>query len=86
MSLICLKVKFFFRSVDQFVGFFVQWVMCAAIFLAGMVVNVFEDFSTFHPLAMLGGSLWAIGLLCIYHYYLFVKPPCPRILKTSLNK
>ncbi|VDD96943.1 unnamed protein product [Enterobius vermicularis] len=35
--------------------------MCAAIFLAGMVVNVFEDFSTFHPLAMLGGSLWAIG-------------------------
>uniref|UniRef100_A0A914S1J9 Transmembrane protein 144 n=1 Tax=Parascaris equorum TaxID=6256 RepID=A0A914S1J9_PAREQ len=40
---------------------FTQWVMGAAIFFVGMIVNAFEGFPTFHPLAMLGGALWATG-------------------------
>uniref|UniRef100_A0A915CK06 Transmembrane protein 144 n=1 Tax=Parascaris univalens TaxID=6257 RepID=A0A915CK06_PARUN len=42
-------------------GMFTQWVMGAAIFFVGMIVNAFEGFPTFHPLAMLGGALWATG-------------------------
>lgn len=40
--------------------------MGAAIFFVGMIVNAFEGFPTFHPLAMLGGALWATGKLPIY--------------------
>ncbi|VDK57221.1 unnamed protein product [Anisakis simplex] len=42
-------------------GIFVQWVMGASIFCVGMIVNASVGFPTFHPLAMLGGALWAIG-------------------------
>ncbi|VDO14597.1 unnamed protein product [Brugia timori] len=42
-------------------GFFSQWIMCAAIFLVGMIINAYEGFPQFYPLAMLGGILWAIG-------------------------
>ncbi|VDM28621.1 unnamed protein product [Toxocara canis] len=42
-------------------GLFTQWVMGAAIFVIGMIVNAYEGFPTFHPLAMLGGALWATG-------------------------
>ncbi len=38
-----------------------QWVMSAAILAVGMVVNAFEGFPPFQPLAMLGGMFWAIG-------------------------
>uniref|UniRef100_A0A1I7W1I2 Transmembrane protein 144 n=1 Tax=Loa loa TaxID=7209 RepID=A0A1I7W1I2_LOALO len=42
-------------------GFFSQWIMCAAIFLIGVIINAYEGFTQFYPLAMLGGVFWAIG-------------------------
>ncbi|KAE9417914.1 hypothetical protein Angca_003269, partial [Angiostrongylus cantonensis] len=42
-------------------GIFVQWVISAGIFCVGMAVYALESFPLFQPLAMLGGSLWALG-------------------------
>ncbi|KAJ1348768.1 hypothetical protein KIN20_004159 [Parelaphostrongylus tenuis] len=42
-------------------GIFVQWVVSVGIFCVGMAVYAMESFPSFHPLAMLGGSLWALG-------------------------
>ncbi|KNC53151.1 transmembrane protein 144 [Thecamonas trahens ATCC 50062] len=44
-------------------GMFFQWVMCAAIFCAGVCVNAVRESPEFHYLAMLGGFLWCTGNL-----------------------
>uniref|UniRef100_H2ZNU7 Transmembrane protein 144 n=1 Tax=Ciona savignyi TaxID=51511 RepID=H2ZNU7_CIOSA len=46
-------------------GMFFQWVLCAAIWIAGLVNNCITNFPTFYPLAMLGGFLWATGNICV---------------------
>nr|XP_026696612.1 transmembrane protein 144 isoform X1 [Ciona intestinalis]XP_026696613.1 transmembrane protein 144 isoform X2 [Ciona intestinalis] len=46
-------------------GMFFQWVLCAAIWIAGLVTNCITNFPTFYPLAMLGGFLWATGNICV---------------------
>eukprot|EP01064_Diplonema_japonicum_P005454 TRINITY_DN13649_c0_g1_i1.p1 TRINITY_DN13649_c0_g1~~TRINITY_DN13649_c0_g1_i1.p1 ORF type:complete len:461 (+),score=56.49 TRINITY_DN13649_c0_g1_i1:41-1384(+) len=42
-------------------GIFFQWVVCSAIMLAGMVVQLFRGSPDFHPYAMFGGFLWCTG-------------------------
>jgi len=42
-------------------GIFFQWVLCNGIFIVGNFVNVYRNFPTFEPIAMIGGSLWALG-------------------------
>uniref|UniRef100_A0A0R3RMQ6 Transmembrane protein 144 n=1 Tax=Elaeophora elaphi TaxID=1147741 RepID=A0A0R3RMQ6_9BILA len=49
------------KRFDPGDGFFTQWVMVTAIFLVGMVINAYEGFPQFYPLAMLGGAFWALG-------------------------
>jgi len=49
------------RKVDSADGLFTQWVMAAAIFCIGFFVNIWQGFSQFYPLAMLGGLFWCIG-------------------------
>nr|CDJ90944.1 Protein of unknown function DUF1632 domain containing protein [Haemonchus contortus] len=49
------------KRFDASNGIFVQWVMSAGILCVGMVVNAFEVFPKFQPLAMVGGALWALG-------------------------
>ncbi|KAK6037931.1 hypothetical protein COOONC_24564, partial [Cooperia oncophora] len=49
------------KKFDASNGIFVQWVMAAGILSVGMVVNAFEEFPKFQPLAMAGGVLWALG-------------------------
>ncbi|MCP9258739.1 hypothetical protein DINM_001744 [Dirofilaria immitis] len=49
------------KQFDPGDGFFLQWVMDAGIFLFGMIINAYEGFPKFYPLAMLGGAIWAIG-------------------------
>ncbi|CAH1777680.1 unnamed protein product [Owenia fusiformis] len=46
-------------------GIFFQWILCSAIWITGLVVNVIQNFPTFYPLAMLGGFLWATGNICV---------------------
>lgn len=41
-------------------GLFFQWVLCSAILVFGIVVQVVLD-SEFYPIVMLGGALWATG-------------------------
>jgi len=40
---------------------FYQWIMCSAIWIAGLIVNCIQHFPPFQPLAMLGGFLWCTG-------------------------
>lgn len=42
-------------------GMFFQWIMCNAILFVGVIVNAAVGSPQFYPLAMLGGSFWAIG-------------------------
>uniref|UniRef100_A0A8R1Y277 Uncharacterized protein n=1 Tax=Onchocerca volvulus TaxID=6282 RepID=A0A8R1Y277_ONCVO len=49
------------RRFDPGDGLFSQWVMDSAIFMFGMIINAYEGFPKFYPLAMLGGAFWAIG-------------------------
>ncbi|KAI1721305.1 transmembrane family transporters domain-containing protein [Ditylenchus destructor] len=46
------------RKFEAGDGIFVQWVVCSAIFVVGMIVNAATSFPQFQPLAMLGGLLW----------------------------
>lgn len=43
--------------------------MDTAIFMIGMIINAYEGFPQFYPLAMLGGVFWAIGELISKIYF-----------------
>lgn len=44
---------------------FFQWVVCAAIWVISMFGDLMLKSPKFHPLAMLGGVMWATGnVLC----------------------
>lgn len=40
---------------------FFQWILCAAIWIVSLVVNLIQKCPQFWPLAMLGGFVWATG-------------------------
>ncbi|XP_060936270.1 transmembrane protein 144b [Limanda limanda] len=46
-------------------GMFFQWVNCAAIWIVSMVGDLILNSPKFHPLAMLGGAIWATGTIAI---------------------
>lgn len=46
-------------------GLFFQWVLCSAIWIAGLIVNLARGSPVFEPLAMLGGFLWCCGNICV---------------------
>jgi glucose uptake protein GlcU len=64
---VALAVLFFgsnFVPIKKFEtgdGMFFQWVMCAAIWIFGLIINAYQGFPAFVPLAMLGGFLWCTG-------------------------
>ncbi len=50
------------KKFDAGDGVFFQWVMCCAIWVAGLIVNIIRhQTARFEPFAMLGGILWATG-------------------------
>ncbi|KAL2098218.1 hypothetical protein ACEWY4_007425 [Coilia grayii] len=49
------------KKIDTGDGMFFQWVLCAAIWMVSLVVNVILNSPKFWPLAMLGGGIWATG-------------------------
>lgn len=47
-------------------GMFYQWIMCKAIWIVGFCLLLFRREPVFHPLAVLGGFIWATGnILCV---------------------
>lgn len=51
-----------FPLADSGNGVFFQWVQCAGIYCVGLIVHLFRNAPTFHPLTMLGGALWCTGM------------------------
>jgi len=49
------------KKFDTGDGVFFQWVMCTAIWIAGLIVQLIQGSPPFQPLAMLGGVLWCTG-------------------------
>jgi len=49
------------KKFDTGDGVFYQWIMCSAVWIAGMIVNAARNFPAFEPFAMLGGVLWCTG-------------------------
>uniref|UniRef100_A0A8D0HAQ7 Transmembrane protein 144 n=1 Tax=Sphenodon punctatus TaxID=8508 RepID=A0A8D0HAQ7_SPHPU len=46
-------------------GMFFQWILCAAIWIVSLVVNLIQNCPRFWPLAMVGGCLWATGNITV---------------------
>ncbi|TKC48085.1 hypothetical protein EI555_014442 [Monodon monoceros] len=46
-------------------GMFLQWVLCAAIWLVALVVNLILHCPKFWPFAMVGGCIWATGNIAV---------------------
>lgn len=44
-------------------GMFFQWVSCAAIWAVSMVGDLILQSPKFYPFAMLGGVIWATGIV-----------------------
>ncbi|XP_060134657.1 transmembrane protein 144 isoform X2 [Zootoca vivipara] len=53
------------KKFDTGDGMFFQWILCAAIWIVSLIVNLIQDSPRFWPLAMVGGSLWATGNITV---------------------
>ncbi|XP_006903015.1 PREDICTED: transmembrane protein 144 [Elephantulus edwardii] len=53
------------KKYDTGDGMFLQWILCAAIWLVALVVNLLLHCPKFWPLAMLGGCIWATGNIAV---------------------
>ncbi|KAL1777536.1 transmembrane protein 144 [Sigmodon hispidus] len=53
------------KKYDTGDGMFLQWVLCAAIWLVALVVNLILRAPKFWPFAMLGGCIWATGNIAV---------------------
>ncbi|XP_078396643.1 transmembrane protein 144-like isoform X1 [Cetorhinus maximus] len=49
------------KKFDTGDGMFFQWILCAAIWIVSLAVNLILKCPKFWPLAMLGGCVWATG-------------------------
>ncbi|XP_067663546.1 transmembrane protein 144-like [Haliotis asinina] len=45
-------------------GVFFQWVLCNAIFIVGLVIQIIR-MSRFYSFVMVGGAIWATGNICV---------------------
>jgi len=62
VAVVCFGSNFVpVKKFDTGDGVFYQWIMCCAVWTAGMIVNAARDFPPFEPFAMLGGVLWCTG-------------------------
>ena len=46
------------------VGVFFQWILCSAVMISGIIVQLIRDQPPFFPLAMVGGVIWEFGNTC----------------------
>ncbi|AWP11721.1 putative transmembrane protein 144 isoform 2 [Scophthalmus maximus] len=53
------------KRIETGDGMFYQWVNCAAIWVVSMVGNLMLESPRFHPLAMVGGAIWATGNIAV---------------------
>ncbi|XP_029626617.1 transmembrane protein 144 isoform X3 [Salmo trutta] len=53
------------KRIETGDGMFFQWVNCASILVVSMIGDLILDSPKFHPLAMLGGAVWATGSLTV---------------------
>ncbi|KAJ7326856.1 hypothetical protein JRQ81_016615 [Phrynocephalus forsythii] len=53
------------KKVDTGDGMFFQWVLCIAIWIVALIVNLIQNSPRFWPFAMVGGFLWATGNITV---------------------
>ncbi|XP_017512149.2 transmembrane protein 144 isoform X3 [Manis javanica] len=53
------------KKYDTGDGMFLQWVLCASIWLVALVVNLILHCPKFWPFAMVGGCVWATGNIAV---------------------
>ncbi|XP_073461890.1 transmembrane protein 144 [Aquarana catesbeiana] len=53
------------KKFDTGDGMFFQWILCAAIWIVALVVNLILRCPKFWPLAMVGGCVWATGNITV---------------------
>lgn len=53
------------KKYDTGDGMFLQWVLCASIWLVALVVNLILRCPKFWPFAMVGGCIWATGNIAV---------------------
>lgn len=53
------------KKFDTGDGMFFQWILCVAIWIVALIVNLIQNSPRFWPLAMVGGFLWATGNITV---------------------
>ncbi|XP_053114374.1 transmembrane protein 144 isoform X2 [Hemicordylus capensis] len=53
------------KKFDTGDGMFFQWILCTAIWIVSLIVNLIQNCPKFWPLAMVGGFLWATGNITV---------------------
>uniref|UniRef100_A0A8C6KAQ3 Transmembrane protein 144b n=1 Tax=Nothobranchius furzeri TaxID=105023 RepID=A0A8C6KAQ3_NOTFU len=53
------------KKIETGDGMFYNWVSCASIWVVAMLGDIFFQSPKFHPLAMLGGAIWATGSVTV---------------------
>nr|XP_060509881.1 transmembrane protein 144 isoform X1 [Panthera onca] len=53
------------KKYDTGDGMFLQWVLCAAIWMIALAVNLILHCPKFWPFAMVGGCIWATGNIAV---------------------
>lgn len=53
-----------FKFVKTGDGIFAQWVMCAGIFIIGVIIQLIREQPMFFPTTLIGGAIWTIGNCC----------------------
>ncbi|XP_033871354.2 transmembrane protein 144a isoform X1 [Acipenser ruthenus] len=53
------------KKFDTGDGMFFQWILCAAIWIVSLIVNIILQCPKFWPLAMVGGVTWATGNITV---------------------
>lgn len=53
------------KKFDTGDGMFFQWVLCSAIMVTGIIVQLARNSPKFYPIVMLGGFLWETGNVCV---------------------
>ncbi|XP_076117430.1 transmembrane protein 144-like isoform X2 [Mytilus galloprovincialis] len=46
-------------------GMFFQWIVCSAVMVVGIIVQLIRKQPPFFPIAMIGGVVWELGNVCV---------------------
>uniref|UniRef100_A0ACB8E7X4 Uncharacterized protein n=1 Tax=Sphaerodactylus townsendi TaxID=933632 RepID=A0ACB8E7X4_9SAUR len=73
------------KKFDTGDGMFFQWILCTAIWIVSLIVNLIQNCPRFWPLAMVGGFLWATGNVTVVPIFKTIGMGLGLLIWASFN-